>query len=377
MNRSEDRARKTREPPDNANDSTGNSNIQNPGIHASAGLLADSRLSPWQPVCLRLLIGRLQSGSRDLGNSAVYLGIGLFSTSAALAILIHLPQAPYNVQELFGDHTLIISLPLFSAFLIWSACIPNLAARITIICPLLHLAQPIILVLMAGPAWVLLSLSVSTESLVDIMGEQTGHWAMFLSFLGLAAPVLLSLYIWNLLLEGSAWLNRRFGIGHMLGALSLGLPMLWVSKYIVIDQTTTTRLIDLSAQGPFWLIGGALAAAISLLTLNGVLIAWSWLWNVAYRIAVAAMSPALLAASWWLLNQGLHNEAVTFLLGPDLSYQGGDWGLFLRWALVYSGGVLLIAFAHMIPFRLRGSPQQQRQALDKGHLHRVQFTAQD
>ncbi len=369
MNRNEDLAAET---PDTANGSSGDGNMRKPGIHIHAGLPVASRLSPRLPVCLRLLIRRFQSGSRDLVHSAIYLAVGLVSVSAALAVLVHLPQAPYNVKELFGDHPLILSLPLFSAFLIWTASAPNLAARVTIICPLLHLTQPIILVLMAAPAWVLLNLSVSAESLIDIMGEQIGGWAMFIAFLGLAAPVLLSLYIWNLLFEGSAWLNRRFGIGHMLAALCLGLPVLWASKYLFIDQATTTRLIDLSAQGPFWLIGGALAAAMSLLTLNGVLLIWAWLWDLTHRIVVAIISPALLAGSWWLLNQGLHDNAIVFLLGPDLSYQGGTWGLFLRWALVYTGGVLLVALAHMIPFRLRGSPKLQRQALHEGRFHQVQ-----
>jgi hypothetical protein len=48
--------------------------------------------------------------------------------------------------------------------------------------------------------------------------------------------------------------------------------------------------------------------------------------------------------------------------------------LLLRWGLLYCAVTALVAFAHLIPFRLRGSGAVQREALRAGtfphHVHR-------
>jgi len=331
------------------------------------------------PLCLRLLYQRFQTGERDRLAGLIFLAVGITIISAGLAVLIQLPQAPYNVRELFAGHHLLLSLPLFATFLIWTASVPNIMARITIICPVLHPAQPLTFLLMAGPSWLLLQASVSRESLLDILGAPTLGWPgdleMFVRYLGLCAPFLLSVYYWNLLMEGRAWLNWAFGAGHLLGALILGLPMIWLSKYLVADQAATQNILALSAQGPFWKIGGALVLVISLIALNGVLLAWAWIWNWSRRLLVLLLTPLLLLLSWWFLNQGLRPEAFSFLLGPDQSYQAGEPELLARWGLVHVAATFIIAFAHLIPFRLRGSGTIQREALSAGtfphHAHRA------
>ncbi len=333
------------------------------------GLLSKLEFNPRLPICLRMLFNRCRAGERDMLHSSLYLAIGVLIISLATAIFISLPQAPYNVQELFGDNFLPLSIPLFALCLLWIAGAPNLLARVTIICPLLQFLQPLVLVMMAFPAWVLLRFAVSAESLLDVLGDQPDEWNMFVAFIGLITPVLLSLFIWNLLFEGSAWLNRRFGIGQMLAALTIGLPVLWASKYIVIDQATTTRIIDLSAQGPFWLIGGLLAAGLSVLTLNGVLLAWSIIWNNLSRIIIVLLTPCFMYLSWLLTSRGLNAESVEFLLGVSPKLEHSSFDLFLRWSLVYLSAVILIAAAHQIPFRLRGSHRHQRRAFYSGQLH--------
>jgi len=322
------------------------------------------------PLCLRLLLQRFHAGERDLQAGLVFLVAGVVIIAGSLAILIQLPQVPYNVRELFAGRHLALSLPLFAAFLIWTASVPNLMARITIICPMLHLAQPLTFLLMASPSWFLLQASVSTESLIDILGTPvlgwSGNWELFVRYLALCAPFLLSVYYWNLLLEGRAWLNWPFGAGHLLGAMLLGLPMMWLSKYLVADQAATQNILALSAQGPFWKIGGSLVLVIALIALNGVLLAWAWLWSWGRRLLVLAFTPLLLLLSWWFLTKGLRTEAFGFLLGPDQSFQASELTLLLRWSLVYGAAAALIAFAHLIPFRLRGSGAVQREALSAG-----------
>jgi len=325
---------------------------------------------PNAPLCLRLLISRFSPGERDLKRAFLYLGLGILSISLLLSIVVELPQVPFNVRELFLGKSLILSLPAFAAFLIWTAAAPNLIARITIICPMLHLAQPLSFLLIALPSWWLLSFSVTSESLFDILGQPVLDWPgdreMTVRYLALSAPFLLSLYYWNLLLEGSAWLNRQFGVGQMLAALIIGLPLLWLSKYIVVDQAATENILALTAQGPSWQVGGFLALTIAVISLNGVLLAWIWLWRRSHQIAALMITPVLLLTSWWLLNQGLAPEAVPFLLGPDYAFEASPLELFARWSLLYIAVIVLIAFAHLIPFRLRGSGASQREALTAG-----------
>ncbi len=329
-----------------------------------------------RPICLRLLMSRFQPGARDTRKALIYLGAGLLLTSLLLALVVHLPQAPYNIRELFNGRELAISLPLFAGFLIWTASTPNMLARVTIICPLLHLLQPLSLLLLAVPAWWMLQLSVSAESLMDVLGEPvlgwTGNWELFVRFLGLFLPVLLFLFLWNLLLEGRAWLGWSFGIGQMLGALVLGLPLLWLSKYIVVDRAATDRIIELSAQGPGWLVGGALIATMALTSLCGVFLAWTWIWGGRFRLAALLALPLCLGASWLLLNQGLNPAALPFLLGPGDSGEATTLNLFLRWLLLFGGIVALITFAHLIPFRLRGTHSGQRARVSNGNLHGAQ-----
>ncbi len=332
---------------------------------------------PRAPLCVRLLFSRFSPGERDLTQALIFLAAGVLVISLLLAVFIQLPQVPFNVREMFADRYLLASLPLFAAFLIWTSGIPNLMARVTIICPLLHLAQPIIFLLMALPSWWMLSLAVSNETLVDVLGAPVlgwpGNWELAMRYLALVAPFLLSLYYWNLLLEGSAWLNRQFGLGQLLAAVFIGLPLFWLSKYVAVDKAATQNIMELTASGPSWKIGGLLALAVALASLNGVLLAWVWLWDRQHQIAVLIATPVLLLTSWWLLNQGLTAEAVSFLLGPDYGYKAGTLELLLRWTLVYVGAVGLVTFAHLIPFRLRGSGASQREALSTGtfpHIRR-------
>ncbi len=328
-----------------------------------------------QPVCVRLLLTRLTSGVRDIRHAFLYLAAGLVIISLLLAVAVSLPQMPYNVRELFGDRNLLLSLPLFAAFLVWVAGTPNVLARVTIICPLLHLLQPLLLLLLALPAWWMLTLSVSAESLIDVLGEPvlgwTGNWEPFVRFLGLSIPVLLFLFCWNLLMEGAAWLGWRFGIGQMVGALVLGVPLLWASKYIVIDLAATDRVIQLTAQGPSWMVGGAMIAAIGLVTTSGVLLAWTWIWGGRFRIATLVGVPVSLVLSWLMLNRGLNPDALQFLLGPGPGQTLSQLELFLRWTLLFAGMVGLITFSHLIPFRLRGTPASQRKAVTSGTLHQA------
>lgn len=324
-------------------------------------------------VCLRLIMSRFSSGSRDLHKAAIYLLLGSLMISLALAVAINLPQTPYHMRELFSGRELLVSLPLFAIFLIWMTGMPNIMARITIICPMLHLAQPLLFLLLAVPGWWLLKLSVSTESLFSLLGTPVlgwpGDWELFSRYLALSAPFLLSLFYWNLLLEGSAWISREFAVGQVLGAVLLGLPLLALSKYIVVDRASTDTLLKFSAQGPTWYVGGALALVMALTTLNGVLLAWLRLWHWNHRLIVAILTPVLLLSTWWLLTLGLNNKGLHFLLTPSLQHQAGHMELFVRWSLLYGASVGLIAFAHLIPFRLRGSSAHQKASLSSKNLH--------
>jgi len=147
---------------------------------------------------------------------------------------------------------------------------------------------------------------------------------------------------------------------------------LWFSKYVVVDQASTQHIIELSAQGPGWLVGGALIATMALTTLCGVLLAWTWIHGGRFRTTALAGAPLFLVFSWWLLNLGLTPEALPFLLGPGSGDNPSQLGLFLRWTLLFCALVTLIAFSHWIPFRLRGTHSGQRARVNSGTLHKTQ-----
>lgn len=347
-----------------------------------------SKLGGWEesgfqlrmPVCLILLLSRFRPGARDLNSAAKHLAVGFGTTMLLLAVFVQLPQAPYNLQELFSGKSLWLSLPLLSAFLLWSAGAPNLVARVTIICPLLHLLQPLLYLLLALPSWWMLSGAVSHESLIDVFGEPvwgwSGDWELFVRYLALAGPVYLFMFYWNLLFEGSAWISRSFGAGQMLAALLYGLPLLWLSKYVVVDLAATDRLLQLSAQGPSWQVGGVLALVVATVTLTGVLLGWMSVWSQSRRrLIIPGIALAGLVFTWALLSLGLSAEGILLLLGLEQTEEAYLSSLFLRWTLAYVVMVSIIGLAHLIPFRLRGSLMSQQQASRSGNLHRNLHTA--
>ncbi len=286
----------------------------------------------------------------------VFVGVAVIALG--LGLLIQLPQVPYNVREMFGDRSAIIGLPLFGMFLIWTTGSPNLIARIIVKRPALQLLQPLFYLLMAVPSWLLLRYSVAAESLWDIVGSPVlgwpGDWELFVRYLAFVAPFLLALLYWNILLEGSKGGNRGLGAANLIAALLVGTPMLWLAKYVIIDQAATDNIRELIADFASWKAIIALGGVIGIITLNGVLLAWSTQWNWKRKLQLATLFPLGLVFAWWLLLQGLYADAVTFLLSPERDSNPGRMELLMRWALIYLGAVTVIAYGQFVAISLRG-----------------------
>ncbi len=133
------------------------------------------------------------------------------------------------------------------------------------------------------------------------------------------------------------------------------IPWYWLCKGIAFDWSSTDNLNELIARRAAWGAGGGLYLYVLLLLIcaNAVLLAKTCHWRVGALAATLVAVPV----SWWLLNHGLepnvrkYNKVfsgVQFLLGPDRSHLLPATALFLRWTVVYVGGVLLLSVGYRL-----------------------------
>lgn len=296
--------------------------------------------------------------------------------TVGIKAVLHLPGIPYNVRELFLDGASLSALVFFSLSLLWVGAGAMVVADLVRRTRRAYLILPCALVLVSLVSKMLLSRSVTYESIDDIIGSN--------NLFGLVTQN----NIW-----GSAW-NRAF---HTLGpdvvdfverrvryaalysvpqlALSLtfllapGPPQpvarmmpidrwllilcaaawLWLARMVVMTWAATDNLTELIAQHPVLGIAGEwYLFAIPILI--GVCVVL-WLRAAArpvWMVAAITSTIAALPIGWLLLNVGLepHVEkyghvfsGVQFLLGPDRANALSAGALFARWTALQLGAV--------------------------------------
>lgn len=295
------------------------------------------------------------------GLALLLLLAGLLVPSVALEVLIRMPGVPYNVRELFPEGRVGVSVVLFSLVLLLSGFVPAWAWSRIARNPRFSLGLALWAACAAVAAWVLLRLSVTTESLDDILGSRVLGWAgdseqlcRFLALYG--GPMLL-------LMVGSAVVGtwQRSGtyaaLGMGLGLVCFHLPWLVLVHLVVIEWASTDNLTELIRADPY--PGDVfLMLLVLLIGLNAAALARAWRQPAAGRVAAALLATGLLAVPGWLLLQlalvpeltkyGLTFPAARFLLGPDRQTSLSEWNLFLRWAAVQTAAVLTLAYGHTI-----------------------------
>jgi len=305
---------------------------------------------------------------------AALTAVALIATG--LHVMLRLPSIPYNVRELFLGDGHPLALVVFSLAMLWAGagayCLAEVVTatrRPAWMLPPTALAVSLISLL-------LLSASVTSESIEDISGSSNLYWfvtnkdtwgvAWRSIFLRLDAPELISflercvryaaLYaplpiVLGLMIavqRGSSYESAR--PSRLFGVLISAVLTLWLCKAIAFDWSSTDNLNELIARDGSWGWGGGgyLYMLLMLICLNSLVLAAS----MGGLLGGALFTVFAMPLGWWLLNQGLEPavekydivfSGAQFLLGPDRSHALPVRDLFVRWVVVQAGVTLIIA----------------------------------
>jgi VanZ family protein len=286
-----------------------------------------------------------------------------------IAWLIRLPGVPYNLRELFLANGHPLAIAAFTVALLWLGAGTWFAVWLASRTRHLWLTLPAALALTGAISLLLLTASVTEESIMDIAGSSNLHWMVvnkliwgdwwadvFSTTLGPAfvAPLervvrYLALYLppSAILAVGLIALKPGSPVKRstdtVKAALAL-LPVLWLCKTIAFDWSSTDNLNELVAPtGNFGLGGGPyLYALLAVAAINVALLAQR---STPRAFLMALLLTAVcLPVSWILLSNGLSSaiekygtiySGTQFLLGPDRKIALPETALQIRWALLY------------------------------------------
>jgi hypothetical protein len=310
--------------------------------------------------------------------TVLVLAVGLIVI--AIKVVLHLPGIPYNVSELFLEHASVTSLVFFALTLLWIGGGAVMTGRILTRVRRPYLYLPIVIVVVSLVSKMLISRSVTYESLDDILGTNNifglvtehaiwGRWWREL-FFRLGADVVdfaerrvrySALYSIPLIVlafslvpyVSRSALRRRTSPATWVATALVAALWLCVSGAIVLRWAATDNLTELIADhGPFGIPGPAfLFGVFAILAANAALVLAARLSPARWLLMIAASAIGV-ASTWALLNAGLEQHVnkysfvfsgVQFLLGPDRQHQLTTMALFVRWTAVYIGAIVVIA----------------------------------
>lgn len=323
------------------------------------------------------------------------LGVVCTAMSLAFALVLRLPQVPYNVAELFLGDGAFPFLMIFALALLWVGAGARLVGYYVAMSARPWLALPLLAFGAGVVSLLLLCASVTQESIGDISGSNNLYWfvvnkdiwGVWARHLFLLLPPDLVAFLerpvryaalYGPLVTFAALLfaaiemrkHNRAEAGRVLPLALFAVLWLWLCKAIAFDWSSTDNLNELiAADGPWgWGGGGYLYALLAVICANAVVVArmpLTFLW-----IAVATgVTLGMVPVGWWLLNQGLKQQVhkydlifsgAQFLLGPDRKNLLGPEVLFLRWSVVQLAGVLVIAAGARLARPMIGWRAQRR-----------------
>lgn len=317
---------------------------------------------------------------RGIWQKALSSAVGAGALAVVMHQLLRIPGIPYNMRELFRADGSVWALIAFSAALLWIGAGSVWLVRTVWSARVPALRLPPTTLLTALVSLLFLWSGVTTESIEDISGSANVYWFVtnkdswgatwrevflwtqapgLISFLehcvrysALYAPLPLMLGLMIAVLDRARW--PAGSMRRSIPLLCVALLLMWLCKTIAFDWTSTDNLNELIARdGPWgWGGGGYLYALVALLCLNGMLVgevlrARHLGWTLA-GVPVLLISVPL---GWWLLNQGLEQRVekygqvfsgTQFLLGPDRTHTMSQQVLFLRWAVLHLGAMVIL-----------------------------------
>jgi hypothetical protein len=293
-------------------------------------------------------------------------------------LALRIPGVPYNVRELLDGDGGIFYASIFGLAILWIGSggywVGQVAARRDfpiVVFPAASFLAGIV-------SLVLLSASVTNESVDDIAGSTNLYWfvtnkeiwgyagkQLFL-LLGSGLVSFLERVVRYAALYGPIVAVLGFLVALRLRFIRASLDRNWLlaavmgttggllfCKLVAFDWSSTDNLNELVAPpGQFGLGGGGfLYLLVVLVAMNSLLLLI--MSNERRRLILAlGLSLVALPLSWFLLQLGLHPavekygitfSGVQFLLGPDRRSALTDYDLFGRWAVVYFFAVVTIA----------------------------------
>ncbi len=301
--------------------------------------------------------------------------LGTLFITLAIKTALSLPGIPYNAKELFLDHGSLPAILFFSVALLWLGMGTVYSARAGHNSRYPYLVVPLSALITGLIFLFLLKRGVTYESLSDLVGspyyrrhltefttpaiisklvsmfpDMTDTVERYVRFSALTFPLVGFISLWTYLLTtGKSTSIQRYRNTALI--LVFLLPLLMLSKSIVLDYPATDNITELIAENgamPLLLLLVLLAANIALMvSANG---------RRRYLTAIAFTIVAL-PVSWLLLNSGLADEihkyrqtfsGVDFLLGPDRQHKLPTAQLVARWAGVYIGLLSMLVFGGRI-----------------------------
>lgn len=344
--------------------------------------VARPRLSHVRPASDRLPAARAapaQPGWPTRLRNIIEAGVVACGITLVIAIVLRLPSIPYNVLELFLGKGSLPFVFVFTLALLWVGAGSAWLARQMAAARLAVAAWPLWAFLAAAVSLILLSASVTQESIADIAGSTNlyyyvtqkdlwGPWARaFFLWVGSADVIAFferpvryaALYGPLIIFLAIAWLARRgddvpLGWKRIAAIALAALPTLWLCKAISFDWSSTDNLNELIARDGSWGVGsgGYLYALLALICAHAALLASLPRTGLTLLARACLITALALPTGWLLLNLGLEANVrkysqtfsgVQFLLGPDRAHKLSEWVLFARWCAVQLAGTLLLA----------------------------------
>lgn len=266
-----------------------------------------------------------------------------------LRLFLSLPEASACAERLLGGPPSVLGVAMLGVLLFWMGFGPASLGLMMLGRPRSSLGLPVWAVLLAGTFLVLFRLAGPGLSLGDLAGGETARLVLVFSY---AALILLMSSTAAGAVSLLEWPAASRGV---LSLLLLGLPWVALVHLILLSRGVGEGSMGPVRSEPF---GGEAFLVLLALTVsaNGAALGYALrrprAWGAATALAVTAL---LVVPGWFLLQLGLAPQVrdggaawstIQWLLaaGPDTSV--GWWGLFLRWAAVQVGLVLVLALGH-------------------------------
>lgn len=319
-------------------------------------------------------------------------GFILLCFAGSIWVVLRMPGIPYNLRELFLGNAHFFFLIVFAGALLWVGAGAVWASGKIGASRLSFLKLPIWILLASLISLMLLTASVTQESIDDIVGSNNLYWFVvnrdiwgggWREFFLLAGPDVIGLLerwgrytalyspllIFLVLIFVSFDLHEHgsLRVPHVILLIASTLPWLWLAKSVTFDWSSTDNLNELVMRdGPMgWGGGGYIYALLGLVCFNAVSLGRA-MCGFQHLPIVIIGSIVGLPLGWWLLSMGLEPNVekygftfsgIQFLLGPDREHLLSNTELFVRWCAVQIGFIIVAALGIRIgilnPYRTR------------------------